>query len=770
VPSQTQAQTSLPPDSAYVTVKNGQLSLNGERVRYWAVIGSLYVSPNIRPNDSAEEKRRKIATSRRGTNILVDRYLDLGFNACRFWDSVPNQENYTIGDGSQADTMDYFISRMKEKGLKIWAAALNDAGEATPDRVTAINDPKTAEAWQKAVTEWKGGKPVELRNNTARIWDPRLEAIGIQNMKAVATHFNKHTGLRWCDDPVFVAWELSNEEWWIGRMLGGGWQNLPAFFRNELVAQWNAWLQKKYGNESKLKATWKTLLPGESLAQQSILFAPMRGTTKSSAALNDANPLAAQALSGLKQEYTREDFAPERAADVMEFLVHLHVTHKQREAKAVKSWGKSTRLSPLCYDTGIGYEIQSQYLHQQADAVAHDAYINGTGPDYKEPDLAAEPTTHKKQLAMINAERISANKGRWVNWLLKPPGIAQGVPWLEHNRVIGKPYFAYETQIQQPARYRADFPLRVASLAAIQDWDFVCWHYFGGVPQAGTDPRPFDRSMDITTGGHPQGYHYTYDEIQNAMMRAAGTMFRNFAHKPAPNPTRFIFGRKSLYHPDSMDYAGSYGEIGMDMMQTVYQYGVRIQIDPKQEGDKVIGPVVKFDARNTHNPYTPTNEITIDWKKGFIEMDAPAGVAWTGLLANHGDTVQFENGVTLKNVVINNPAGIYEPMNDDEKYIGFSLYSMDGKPLKESRKAALSIVSTSYNSGFSLGSEGKRTEAGELPVLVARVGATVECPALNGMRYTLRDWHMQPLGTGTISNGTLTIPNDKPIFVIELER
>ncbi|GAB4456363.1 MAG: hypothetical protein OHK0029_14130 [Armatimonadaceae bacterium] len=764
------AQTPLPPDRDYVVVKNGHLSLDGERVRYWAVIGKPYVSAGVRPDDSAEEKRRKVAISRRGTNVLVDRFTDLGFNASRFWGSLPDEESYTIGDGSEADTMDYFIARMKEKGLKIWAAGLNNAGEATPDQVNVVREPETAEAWQKAVSEWNGGKPVGLRNNVARIWDPRLEAIGIRNMERVAKHFNKHTGLRWCDDPVFVAWELSNEEWWIGRMLGGGWQKLPPYFRNELVAQWNDWLRKKYGSDAKLKAAWKELLPGESLEKRTVIFAPMRGATSSAAALNDANPLAADALSSLKQEYKREDFAPARGEDVLAFLVHLHVSHKQREAKAVKSWGKSTRLSPLVYDTGIGYEIQSQYLHQHADAVAHDAYVNGTGPDYQEPDLAAEPTTHRKQLAMINAERISANQGRWVNWLLKPPGIAQGVPWMEHNKIEGKPFFAYETQIQQPARYRADYPLRVAALAAIQDWDFVCWHYFGAADQAGTELRPFDRPMDITTGGHPQGYHYTYDEVQNAMMRAAGIMFREFALKPAPNPTKFIYGRKSLYNPDSMVYAGSYGEIGMDMLQTVYQYGARIQIDPKQEGDKVIGPVVKFEDRKTHNPYTPTDQIVFDWKKGFLEFDAPAGVAWTGLMANYGDTMKFENGVTLKNVTINNPSGIYEPMTDDEKYIAFSLHSLDGKPLKECRKASLSLVSTSYNSGFQMGGEGKRSEAGGLPVLVARVGGTVDAPALNGMRYTLRDWHMKPLGTGTVTNGTLTIPHDKPVFVIEFDR
>jgi hypothetical protein len=760
----------LPPDGAYVRANGGRLTLDGKVVRYWAVIGKPLIQAHIRPEDTPEGKRVKVANSRRGTDRLIRRFQDLGFNSCRLWDTAPGEESYAPGDGSNADAVDYFVAQMGRAGLKIWTAGLNDAGAARPEDATVLRDPATEAAWRDAVAGWDGGKPVNLRNNVARVWDPRLEAVGVRNMEKVAKHYNKHNGLRWSDDPTFVVWELSNEEWWIGRMLGGGWQKLPAFFRNSLVARWNAWLLKKYGSDDKLKTAWKATLPGESLKAGSVLFAPLRGAVSTAVALNDANPQAKAALEGLKQEYKPEDFERQRGADVLEFLVDLHVSHKKREAAAVKSWGKSCRLSPLVYDTGIGYEIQSQWLHQNADAVAHDAYVNGTGPQYEEPDLATAKNERERYYRQLDKERISANNGKWVNWLLKPPGISQGVPWMEHNRAEDKPFLCYETQIQQPARYRADFPLRVLALASIQDWSFVCWHYFASGDDVATDPRPFDRTMDITTGGHPQGYHFTYDEVQNAMMRAAGHMFTGATLAPAPNPTKFIYGRKSLYEPESMNYGGSYGARGMDMLQTVYQYGARIQIDPKREDDQVIGPVVKFTDRLTHNPYTPTDQIVFDWKKGFLRMDAPGSVAFTGLLARYGSEVAFKNGVTLRNVAIANPPGIYEPMGDDEKYVAFALHSLDGKPLASCKRASLSLVSTSYNTGFRLWTEKESTQAGTLPVLAARVSGTVVAPALRGMRYTLRDWHLQPLGTGVVTGDTLTVPNDKPVFVVELER
>lgn len=777
-----QSQTLLPRDSEYVQVQNGHLALNGERVRFWAFIGKSSIGAKIEAADTPEIRAQKVAVSRRANEALVERVANLGFNANRLWNALPNTENYVVGDGSHADVTDFTLALMKKRGFKVWAAGFNRTSDAKPEDVAIVDDAASADNWAKAVASAPEGK-MSLRNNVAKAWDARLEAIALRDMEAIAKHTNKHTGLRWCDDPVFAAWELSNEEWWMSRMVRGDWQKLPPFFRNSLIARWNDWLLKKYGDEAKLVAAWEKLVPGENLKNGAILFAPMARKTKANISLNDGNPLVQGALEGGETAYGREDFARKRGEDVLEFLLDLQMSHKKREAAAVKSWGKSTRLSPLLYDTGIGYEIQSQWLQQNAEAVAHDAYVNGWGPDFKEPELSPDWSDHQKNLKRLDVERISANsgpqdKGPWINWLLKPPGISQGVPWLEQNRVEGKPYFAYETQIQQPAKYRADFPLRIAALAAIQDWDWVCWHYFASGDDLATKENAFEKPMDVTTGDHPQGYHFTYDETQSAMMRAAGLMFRGALLKSAPNPTRFIFGRKSLLNPDSMTYAGSYGRAGLDMMGTTYQYGVRIQIDPTREDDQIIGPVVSFDNRNTHNPYTPTDQIKFDWKKGFLALDAPGAVAWTGLLAQNGNAVKFKNGVTLRDVSIQNPPEIFDPIRADEKYLAFALVSHDGLPLDTTRAASLSLVSTSFNSGFQMDLNGPRrpsglpqkVTAGSLPVLTARVGATIESPALNGLKYTLRDWNWKNIGSGTITDGKLKISAAQPVFVVELAR
>ncbi len=520
------------------------------------------------------------------------------------------------------------------------------------------------------------------------------------------------------------------------------------------------WLLVKYGTDEKLRAAWNGLLPDESLASSTVVFAPMGEPTRSDAALNDANPAAKLAMARLGQKYTRDDFARARGADVIAFLLEIQIAHKQREAAAVKALGKSTRLAPLVYNTGIGYEIQSQYLHQQADAVAHDTYVTGFHHD----------PTHERY--------------PWYSGLEELPRLCWDKPWVEQNRVAGKPYFVYETQIEQPTKYRAEYPMRVAALGAIQDWDIVCWHYFGITPDS-SKPTPYVKAMDYTiAGGHPQGYHYEYDEVQMSAMRGAAAVFTRGLLKPAPTPTTFVYGKRSLLDPASMTYGKSYGDLGEQMLPTTYRYGARLLIDPSREDDVVTGPTYKPRVYELC-PIAPTDEIAYDWQRGNLRFDAPEVAMFTGFFAHlkTPSTHFAKSVVTLSQVEVVNPAGTPYPVSADEKYIEFCLASADDKPLAESRRATLSLVSTSFNTGFKLDltkltrefgwflNTGATVSTGTAPVLVSRVGAAVTAPALAGMRYTMRDWLLAVIGTGTVpATGRLRVPAENPIFMVELTR
>lgn len=739
----------LPPDSAYCVVKDGHLTINGERVRFWGAIGSFPGKKDVRNGDTYFRQRE-----------AVRRIAKVGFNMFRIW-HLSYDDKYVKGDGSATDISDFFMAECGKAGIKIWAAGFG-GGRVFEDEIDQsagiIDDPATAPEWQAAMRSmakehWssKTRKQVGLLI-PAVAWDPRMEALAIAQMKQKALHVNQHNGLRHADDPTIVVWELTNEQWWMRNMVSGKWKDMPEFFRRSLLIKWHEFLKAKYGTQEKLTAGWGFLLPGENLAQGTILLAPMAKPMKA-IELNDTNPQAKAAFETVTDQYSRDDFTRQRGADVLEFLNSLILSHKQRFAAQVKTWGKSCKLSPLIYDTGIGESVASQWLHQHADAVSHAAYMEGLQLEKLDPRHKRYPFYSGLDLA---------------------PQLCNDVPWLENNSIEGKPYICYETQYGSPSKYRAEWPSRLIALGSVQDWDAACFHYFTFNNYDLDAQTPFSGIELAKPGPGAFQYDYTSDELEQSQMRVAGAIFRNRLLEPAPKPTVFTYGKPALYDPASMDYAGSYGKVGQDMITTVYRYGMRMKIDPNQkEFVKIDGPVVRFNGYERPNPIRPNDQIEFDYQKGHIRFDAPGVAGYTGFFGQYGvDTLTFANGVTLSDITHNAPEGTAYPPKADERFICFALASEDGKPLDQCSKAVLSLVASSFNTGFKIDEANRKVVSfGKAPVLVTRVGATLTAKQLAGMKYQMIDFDEKVLAEGTVgADGKLVIPNDKPVFLVELGR
>lgn len=752
----------LPPDSAYVRAIGPHLFAEGQRLRFWGVIGNFPYPPEFTAGDDAAARRAKTETAYAANRALADRFEFLGFNAHRLWHprSLARLQPYTPGDGSYIDVVDHFAAELKRRGFRLWFSAFNSLGEVLPEDVSILEEPATAEAWRAAIVEWRAGEGGKARvpagtGNLARIWDPRIEALSIERMRRMADHRNLHTGLRYADDPVFAVWEITNEEWWVPKMVAGRWRSLPRFFQDSLVARWNDFLHAKYPDEAALLARWRFLLPGESYADRTLQLAPYR-QGENDVAFNDGSWLAVRSLqSGPPPAATRDEVVRARSEDVLEFFQELVLAHKRRVAAALKPLGRSTALSPWVYDTGMGHDAASHRIQQEAEAASYCSYTVGWTTDRGHPRYP------------------------FFSGLEEPPRTGNEIPWFEHNRPENTPYLAYETQIQQPAKYRAEYPLRLLALAATNDWDWINWHYWGPVPDIASAERPFDRALDVTTGEHPQGYHFTFDEVQAAPMRAAALAFRHGLLAPAASPTVFIFGRRSLFAPEAMDYAGAFGGLarGADMSTTTYQFGSRLRIDPRVELDSIEGPFLRAQIHGTRLVYRPTPQIEFNPRRGYLRLDAPGFGAYTGFLADYGAPVVRlpTAGLELSEVEFASPDHMPYPVTKDEGYVAFTAASGDGHPLAESARIELSLVSTSFNTGFQMGERpvlyrpGPGTKAGKAPVLVTRVGATVGGAALAGRRYVFRDWHGRTLAEGQVGpDGVLRIPAQLPVWVVEL--
>ena len=733
------ADAVLPPEGAYVTVNAaGQLTLHGERVRFYGVAGGFPARENWAGDELHRANRETVARLHR-----------LGFNMVRYWRGFGQGESgYVKGDGSAADLIDHFLYECKRQGIRVWNAGMGGSvGKAMPGDVDVVHDPATAAAWREAVG--KRGFPLG-RHALATVWDERLAALRLERLKRSADHVNQYTGLRWADDPVFAIWELVNEDWWFFNIMRGRHLQLPEFFRRTLYARWNAYLRDRYVDDVSLRAAWAgNLLSFESLESGSVALLPLAYELSGDA---QAKSLGVGVGDTVDVGIAMGDFNKRRMADVTRFLLELWIEHKRAEAAAVQSWGKSLSKSPLVWDTGIGWSLQTQFMHQHADAVAHATYMNGT----HHPD-----PTHKRY--------------PWYSALEELPLLAWDKPWLEQNRTPGKPFFVYENNIMQPAKYRGEHPVRMVHLGAIQDWDAIITHYWG-FPVDPSESEPYTRPMDYTLGGHPQGYHFQYDSVLQSAMTVLAEVFKHGHIDPAPDPTIFIFGRRSLHDPTD----GGYGDATKRIVATAYRYGSRIVIDPEREGDEVRGPSRRR-AVYEPSPVRATDEMRYDYQKGALVLDAPGAAVFTGFFAEQEAPFEFASGVAIQNVRMHNDTAIAYPVTDEEQYLTFGVASRDGKPLAETSDAVLTAMSTSFNDGFELdpthvtrewflSDESFPNGAGGLPIRYARPEVTLRAGPLRGMRYRILDFHLRTIETGRIDSDTFVIRADMPLFLIELQR
>lgn len=742
----------LPPDSAYVTAdKRGHLICNGQRIRFWGAIGNLPPAQKTIKNDPYYVQRETIR-----------RMKKVGFNMARDWNI--QYDAAQKGDLSPTDAHDFFLAECGRQDVRIWVPSLlggSIASDEVDKSAKIVSDPASEAQWSAAtkslckVEWWSHDKKALSLLVNAVVWDSRLEALALAKAREKAFHVNLHNGLRLADDPTIAVWELTNEQWWMSNMMNGGWLNLPPYFRKTLISRWNGYLKKKYGTDAGLTQAWGFVFPGENLAKATVLFAPMANARRA-ADLNDANPTAAAVFKSIASPIGREQCVAARSSDVIAFLLDLLVSHKKRCAAELKTWGKSCRLSPTVFDTGIGESIQAQYMLTQGDAVAHDSYMEGMQTE-------KFPRTHK----------------RWpfYSGLDNPPQLSNDVPWLEHNRPVDKPFFVYETQFGGPTKYRAEWPLRIAAAGAIQDWDAVCWHYWSFDGYDLTKENPYTGGGIAFPGDGAYQYHYTFDEVEQAAMRGASAILRFSLAAPAPKPTLFSWGLPALLDPRSMDYAGGYdsGKGLMDMMATAYTSGERIVIDPAQkEFLKTSGPVTRWNGFEKSSPLRASPDVEFDYQRGHVLFDAPGLASYTGFLGQYGaEAVAFRNGIELRDVTHRDPPGAPFP-GGAERYTSFTLASEDGRPLGECRQAVIALVSAAFNTGTKVETQADgslKWNWGAAPVLVTRVGATIHAKQIAGMRYRMIDFNERVLVEGTVGpDGMLRVPADKPVWVTELMR
>lgn len=712
----------------YVQIKNGRLMYKSKPFRIWSSQGNL------------------LAQLHRDIDWEIDEYAACGFNGYRtlYWDQEIT-EDYTPGDGSWQDRLDYVIAALGQKGIFVWMDVLNSC-KIYPEQVDVIDDPATADEWKKEIQNYyKENKSFFFPQVLWVVWDERSERIYHRYIEKVMAHQNKYNGLTYGLDPTIFCWELTNEQWWLFRILWGQHLSLPEFFQKQFYRRWNQWLVKKYQTTEKLQESWGSLLEGESLEKGTVLLLPLLGETKTDL-LTSVLGLNVQFQ---KASFKPEDFSKHRSADVLQFLNEMIINHKQRAYQVLRQQGKKglgCQIVPVIFDTGYSGNIHSFYLHSFADAIAVGTYVDMRAWSKDEPTFP------------------------FASGLNKPPSINN---WLDSRRLADKATFIYETMIFGPQKYRAEYMYRVLAWAAIQQVDVIDFHYYGhplffrDVPQRKTlNPLPAVSSTRVW-----DGVLMREDEVLMSTVQLAGEIFKRGYLEGATKPTTLVMGSDRMWDIQNLEPS----DWQLMAAYTAFERGVRWKFEPQGLRSYVDG--ILSDGRDAE-VIKPTSQIEYHWKQGYMVINDHCAKALVGFLP---EEFVFDRTLKLESIHVHNPDNMPFVI-DKERYAAIGFVSLDNQPLERSTSIMASLVSTSFNSGFEmdlerfaqdteygLGLGRSITKSGYVPVLTARVGMVVKAPWLKGKKCTFRDFDRQIIQQKVCQTELLEIPSSIPVYLLEIE-
>jgi len=200
--------------SSFVTRSGADLVLDGRPFRftganvYWLGLDDTTRDEHGRPTQPSRQRVDAALDAAKASGATVVRSHTLGI-------SVGCAECFSPQRGVYAESAlasaDYAVAAAGRRGLRLvvplvdqWRWYHGGMGEFTarngfpsvPDRSrTAANDPAQRAAEANFYT------------------DPATRADFREYVAHLLDHVNPHTGLRWKDDPVFLAWETGNELW-----------------------------------------------------------------------------------------------------------------------------------------------------------------------------------------------------------------------------------------------------------------------------------------------------------------------------------------------------------------------------------------------------------------------------------------------------------------------------------------------------------------------------------------------------------------------------
>ncbi len=274
---------------------------------------------------------------------------------------------------------------------------------------------------------------------------------------------------------------------------------------------------------------------------------------------------------------------------------------------------------------------------------------------------------------------------------------------LAFNRLAGKPFFVSEWNEPWPNEWRAEMPIIMAAVGALQGWDGLTVYTYAHTSQ---------RMPQIDyLSGHFETFN---DPAIFGLMPAAALMFRRGDVQPARERWVVVVPEEQIAAASSLAPWTCQALKG-----TVFVHRVEMALRRAPAGaDRVLRPSDRPFGREAGRLVSDTGQIVHDWQRGLFLVDTERTKVACGFLGAAGTIELGRVRIRCSN-----------------EFAVIAVSSLDGRPLEASRRILITAVAKAENSGTRWDVTRRRLlSRGRGPIMVEPVEGRVELQSAAGLR------------------------------------
>jgi hypothetical protein len=522
-------------------------------------------------------------------------------------------------------------------------------------------------------------------------------------------------GRKLVDEPAVFGVEIQNEDSFFFWTFNP--DQIPAAQMEMLEMQFGVWLKKKYGSLDAAQAKWDgQKVKRDDLAAGRVGFRP---------------------LWNIFNEKTARD------RDTAQFLFETQQNFYAETVKFLRSLGFKGLITPSNWATASPevFGPLERWSYMTGDFIDRHGYFSVT----HKGDNAEWSIRNGHTYTDRSALRFEASA---------PDKPRQFVHPAMEITYAGKPQMISETTWNRPNRYRSEAPLYFAAFGALQGTDAIVHFALDGANwsvKPGFWMQPWTLMTPSQAGQFPAAaLIYRRGLVKSGDVLAKIDLNTNdlLNLKGTPLPQDASFDELRLKDVP----VGAEVKPGQRIDPLIH-YAGRVEVNfTSSPGKTTLSDLKPLLDRAAKTVRSSTRELTLDYEKGLLTINAPGAQGLSGNLKAAGSValndLRLESGLENGHVIV---------------------VSLDGEPLVRSRRMLLQAMSEEQTTGFATTDAGngvKRiTNIGTDPWRVKNLHGSVRFHSVRGLAIQPLDFNGYPKGAAT-HDGELKLAPDTLYYLV----